>query len=115
MTVAQYKELTKDVKDFNKEIAFLFTAENTKIMTSVYPKIEIDETNELVKAYVLHKNSTEEKPIYVLSFACDLNTIFAIQFKINDRIETVDKDGKIVEIPTLQEQLTSSYLMGNYN
>ena len=79
MTLAQYKSIMANVTDINEEVAFIFTSENTKIMTDRYPKIEFDEANELIKAYILHPKSTKEKPIYLLSFVCTLDSVFSIR------------------------------------
>ena len=118
MTLAQYKAIMDGV-NINEDVTYIFTAENTKIMTSVYPKIELDEGNELLKAYILHPKSTEKKPIYVLSFVCTVDSIFAVQFKLKDGVEsfTLDKDGnKVTNFKsTLQEDMNSTYLIGNYN
>jgi len=115
MTLAQYKEMTSHIKNFNDEVAYIFTAENTKIMTDRYPKIEVDETNEIIKAYVLHPSSTKDKPIYALSFTCTLESVFALQFKIKEGVEHVKEDGSVVYTPRLQKQVDDAYLIGNYN
>jgi len=120
MTLAQYNSIMSNVTDINKDILFFFTAENTKIMTSRYPKIEVDTANELLKAYIIHPNSTnKENPVYALSFVCTLDSIFGIQFTIKDGIENVTKDenGDLVTTftPTLQSELEDAYLIGNYN
>jgi len=115
MTLAQYKAITADVTDFNKEIDYIFTSENTKIQTDRYPKIELDEGNELIKAYSYHPKSTDKEKIYILSFVCTLDSVFAIHFKIQDGVETIDKDGNKVFTPSLQNQLESIYGIGNYN
>jgi len=115
MTLAQYKAIMENVTDINKEVAYIFTAENTKIMTSRYPKIEIDEDNEILKAYILHPKSTEKNPIYVLSFTCTLDSIFAVQFNLRDGMEVIDKDGNKKFVNSLQEDVDSTYFIGNYN
>jgi len=115
MTLAQYKDITSHITNFNDEVAYIFTAENTKIMTDRYPKIEIDETTEMVRAYVLHPSSKPDKPIYSLSFACTLDSVFAIQFKVKAGVESTDKNGNKIFTPTLQKQVDDAYLIGNYN
>jgi len=114
MTLAQYKTLM-DGLDVNKDVAFIFTAENTKIMPERYPKIELDEANELLKAYIIHPGSKPDTPIYTLSFVCTLDSVFAIQFRIRDGVYTTNEKGEKVFTPSLQEQVEDAYFIGRYS
>jgi len=80
MTVSQFNAIM-DGKSFKDDVVFILASENTKINSTRFEKVEIDEGNNLLKAYILHPKSTAENPIYVESFVIDLDHIIAFQFK----------------------------------
>lgn len=80
MTIAQLDAIMNG-KSFKDDVAYILAAENTKINSSRFAKIETDSENDLLEAYTLAPNSTEENPIYVKNFVVDMASVIAVQFK----------------------------------
>jgi len=71
MTNEQYKVIMEG-KDFSKDVHYILAGENTKINSARFEKVELDEANSLLKAYL----PEEDEPNFIVA----MDFVLGVQF-----------------------------------